>query len=307
VLPIAARFSGRSPSLRRSLILQLLGAMLWSAAPVAAQDPIGPSPFPEPTPRWVGHFTVFSANALLSGVTAGITRKVRGGSFSEGFARGVVGGGTVYAGEVIAVQRWDGAGLVGREVAAVGASVVRNAGEGRGALERVSLPLGPVRLHLGTGAGGGVRATVDLHTLFWIGYGLVEPALHFDAGASLSAGAPVFRTRDQMMIWRRSGNMMSGVAPAGAIFLADVPHQDADFRSYVFAHERVHTLQYDQLSHTVGDPLEKWLLGRFAAGRALSRFVDVNLLLWIAAAPGSEALVFEQRPWEMEAHFLAEP
>lgn len=258
-----------------------------------------------PDARWVGHFTVLSANSLLSGVTAGSVRKIRGGSFTEGFTRGLVGGGAVYIGKTVAVQRWDGAGLVGREIAAVGSSAIRNAGEGRGALERLTLPLGPVRLHVRPNSPGVISASVDLHSIFWTAYGILEPALHFDAGASLSAGAPVFRTRDQTFVWRDGGSRAMGMALAGTIFVAEVPQQSADDFARLFAHERVHVVQNDHLFHTIGDPLESWLLRRIPGVSDLSRVFDPNVLLWALAYPGGRMLHHRQRPWEMEAEFLA--
>jgi hypothetical protein len=67
----------------------LLGSAL-SAATLGAQEPVRSHPphgF-EPAPRWAGHFTVFSANALLSGALTGPLRQARGGSLSEGFVQG---------------------------------------------------------------------------------------------------------------------------------------------------------------------------------------------------------------------------
>jgi hypothetical protein len=290
---------------------------LWLAAGLLVAIPAGASAqYPQITvpgssdgeladSRWVGHFTVFSANALMSGVTAGTIRKIRGGSFSEGFTVGLVGGGAVYAGKAVAVQKWAGAGLVGREIAAVGSSVIRNAGEGRGALEMLALPLGPVRLHVRPSSPGSIRASLDLHNIFWTTYGILEPALHFDASASLSAGAPVFRTKDQTLVWGDGGSRAMGMALAGTIFLADVPQQSADDFARLFAHERVHVLQNDQLFYTMGDPVESWLLRQLPGGNDLSRVFDPNILLWAVAYPGGRMLHHRERPWEMEAEFLA--
>lgn len=84
---------------------------------------------------------------MLGGLTAGIVQRLRGGSFSDGFARGAVGGAVAYAGRRIAAERFDGAGLLGRQVGAVGASVVRNASERRPSLERLFFPAGPLHVY----------------------------------------------------------------------------------------------------------------------------------------------------------------
>lgn len=87
-------------------------------------------------------------NALLGGATAAGMRLIRGESASESwsaFWTGTLGGGVTYAGKRVAVERFGGAGFLGRELATVGGSMVRNASAGRGVLEELVLPVGPVR------------------------------------------------------------------------------------------------------------------------------------------------------------------
>ncbi len=93
-------------------------------------------------PHWAGEFAILSGNAVLSGVTAGVVQKLRGGSFRDGFVRGLTGGGVIYLGKRVAAERFSGAGLLGREVASLGTSMVRNASEGYGLLDDVVLPVG---------------------------------------------------------------------------------------------------------------------------------------------------------------------
>jgi len=291
----------------------VLAIVLGSAGAVPgttyAQDGHHPEPFPDAghasTPRWVGHFAIFSANALLGGVTGGVHRRLRGGSFADGLAGGMLGGAGTYVGKRVAARHWDGAGLVGRQVAALGTSASRNAGEGRGALEHVALPVGPVRVHVQSGAVRRVHASVDLHSLFWTGYGLAEPALAMDVGASLSAGAFVFRADHHEMRWRRSGSQFAGLAPPGNIFLAAHPDPGGADWNALFAHERVHILQYDQAFHTVVDPLETALLEQLAGLRRAHRYLDANLLLLLPSHLLNRAVEYGDQPWEIEAHFLA--
>src|SRR5688500_10942351 len=129
---------------QRLSYLLLVGLLLSGPRPLSAQTD---TTSVLTTPTWVGQFTVAGANALLSGVTAGVIQELRGGSFSDGFARGALGGVVIYAGKRVAMDRFAGAGLLGREVAAVGTSMVRNAADGVGLLDRVVLPVGPVRVY----------------------------------------------------------------------------------------------------------------------------------------------------------------
>ena len=134
------------------------------------------------TPRWrpdpgVGEVTFLGANTLIGALTGGIFQTLRGGSFADGFTRGALGGAVVYAGKRLSVERFSGAGFLGREIAAVGTSIVRNAGEGAATLRRLVLPVGPLRLYLQPKGSAVVNLKVDLYELAWLGYALAEPAL----------------------------------------------------------------------------------------------------------------------------------
>jgi hypothetical protein len=190
--------------MNRSTAASLLAAVLMALPlDVAAQcrpDPDGgEAECPLDAPRWVGQFTSISANAMIGGVTAGLTQYIRGGSFSRGFVKGMLGGGMVWAGKLVAAQRFSGSGLAGRELAAVGSSMVRNSGLGQGLLEELVLPVGPVRLYVRPGAPTPVVPKVDVVASAWLAYGIVESELDFDAVESISSGAPVFRTDGKVL------------------------------------------------------------------------------------------------------------
>jgi hypothetical protein len=256
-------------------------------------------------PGWTGHATAAGANALLGGLTAGGLQKLRGGSFQDGFTRGLLGGTVVYAGKRVAAERFDGAGLLGREIAAVGASVVRNAGEGRPALERITLPLGAARLEVRTGAEAGVGARIDAHGVFWMLYGVLDPNLTFDAGASLSSGATVFRAPNQRL--HLAGQTAVGMAFPGTIFLGG-PHPDGTGRAAeTFAHERVHIIQHDQAFLFWDEPLQRALAPRVPGVRTVYSVADVDLVFSGVAVLGALLLPHPQRPWEAEALLLTRP
>jgi len=289
----------------RALLLPLCGMVLLPLAPPAAAQR-GAEPPLDP-PGWVGELTGLGVNALLGGLTGGAMQMARGGSFQDGFARGSLGGGLIYGGKRIAVERFAGAGLLGREVAAVGASVVRNASEGRPGLERLVLPLGPVRLHVRNDGGPRLRAKLDLMTLLATGYAVAAPELEWDADASLSAGAPVFRVEDRLL--RGTGGEddpeeigAAGITRAGAVYLSDFPGLEFEEN---FAHERVHVIQHDAFFWTWTSPAEEWALGLLPGGEALGRHLDLNLSPLVTRGLALAFKRYEDRPWELEAEFLA--
>ncbi|HEX8361384.1 MAG TPA: hypothetical protein VF613_14820 [Longimicrobium sp.] len=281
-----------------SRVLACALSALVLAAPAAAQE--------GGRPAWVADFTVVSANVLFGGLSAGAVQKARGGSFRDGFARGAAGGLGVYAGKRIAVGRWEGAGLVGRQVASVGSSVVWNAGQGRPSLEEVALPLGPVRFYVRPRGGGPrVRARVDALSLAATLYAVARPELEWDARRSLSSGAAVFQAPDHGL--SLGGEGAAALAYPGNVYLGATRGQDAEYLAHSFAHERVHNLQADQIYFALGRPLQEATLNRLPGGRVLGRWVDFDLSMLGIAARAAAIDEHGGRPWEMEAIELVAP
>src|SRR5690606_16767082 len=214
-----------------------------------------------------------------------------------------IGGAGVYAGKRIAVERFDGAGLLGREVAAVGSSIVRNASDGVPVLDRLILPVGPVRLYIGPAAGPR-RIRIDALSLGWTVYGILERKVSLDWSESLSAGAPVFVTRGTVI--RHLGDRQTtGVAESGIIIVAGVPAFGAAHRRRTLAHERVHVIQGDHIFTTWTDPLEELLLPLLPGGRAFGRFADIGLSTSVLSLLVPIFPEHDDRPWELESTFLA--
>jgi len=254
------------------------------------------------SPRWAGEFAALSANGLLGGLTAGVTRRMRGGSFQDGFMRGLLGGAASWAGKRVAAARFDGAGLLGREVSAAGASLVRNAGDARPLLDRLWLPLGPVWLEVG--AGRGVRARLDVVAAAWTMYAVAEPELELDGGASLSSGAFLFRTHGKLLRTHDNDDA-AGTANGSVIFLADIPAYGAAFRERAAAHERIHVLQEDQLAIQWTDPALRWAADRAGLPAAANRFLLYNVSAELMRVLGGLIPTYRDRPWELEAAFFA--
>ncbi|HEU0016648.1 MAG TPA: hypothetical protein VFQ45_23400 [Longimicrobium sp.] len=276
-----------------------------SASPVAAQAVTPPGTQQPPlsrTPGWAREGGVLAANMVFGGVMGGIAQELRGGSFRDGFSRAALGGAAVYAGKRIAVEDFAGAGLLGREVAAVGSSVMWNAGAGRPSLSRVMLPVGPVNVYVTPGARRPVHLKADLAALIATGYAIAAPELELDAGESLSSGAMVFRAPAHLFRFP-SGEVVSGAAYSGTVYLSDAPDPWADERT--LPHERVHVIQMDQLFLGAGAHADAWLAAQVPGGRTLHRWVDVNSSLVPFWLLGRAIRRHDQRPWEVEANLMA--
>lgn len=291
------------PVLGMTVLLTVAATQLQGRQSRAMEAPVAP---------WGEHAAVFGINAALGGVTSGILRAARGGSFWEGLAGGAAGGGLVYAGKRITVEHFDGAGFVGREVAAVGNSIVHNMAEGVGMFDHLLVPVGPlpVRLLVAPGAGTPVTPKLDVVSLGSLVYGLVTPRYSLDIGTSLLEGAAVFhesagrRGRQPPRVpvgemSEREGRVASAVG--SSIFL----NADVVSDPIVFAHERVHVIQFDFVLAAWSDRLDDWLLQGVPS---VAPYVKLNGLI---AAMGMANQTFflpgerNHLPWEREAIFLS--
>lgn len=285
----------------RAVAVVALG--LSGAAPVAAAQ-ANPSQHNErwETRAWMGDVTFLSANALIAGLTAGILQAVRNQSFQDGFARGAFGGALSYGGRRVAVEDFWGAGLLGRQISAVGGSAVRNASESRAAFSRVSLPVGPINVYLQRYGDARLKAKLDIQGAVWLLSAVIDERLEMDGGASLSAGAPVFRTpRHRLGL---PGDHARGISVGGIIVLGY--EADKSQNHDVFAHERVHVLQYDFMQEVWGDPLEGWIGNKIPGGRSVMRVIRPGVMM-----PGLQSSMVRlldvqwgDRPWEIEAEYL---
>src|SRR5512133_49653 len=103
----------------------LLALCLLALAPAILSAQCLPTPIPpdeappctQRYPHWAGELASIGGNALLGGLSAGIMQELRGGSFRSGFTRGALGGTAIYVGKRIDAERFEGAGLLGRQVA----------------------------------------------------------------------------------------------------------------------------------------------------------------------------------------------
>lgn len=291
---------------RSRRLLKIVCAMLALCAvvprPAAAQGTSAEDGVWE-APSWVGDVTFLGANAILAGVTAGIRQALSGGSFEEGFTKGAFGGAIAYGGRRLAVRDFAGAGFLGRQLSAVGISIASNAADGVPVLSRFTLPVGPVSVDLRRDDGLSAGVRVDANATAALLGAVMDERLEWDARASLSAGAPVFRAPRHIPAGS-TGNGALGIARAGTVVLG----RDAENvpGTAVLAHERVHVLQYDFLQALWGDPLEMWFGARLPFGETVLRFVRPGVIAPTLHEAVSSAidLDWRDRPWEIEASFL---
>jgi hypothetical protein len=242
--------------------------------------------------------TFLGANTLLGALSGGALQKIRGGSFRDGFVRGALGGAVAYGGRRVVVKDFRGAGLLGRQVSAVGISIARNAGEGEPSLSRLSFPVGPLTFDWQRGGSGSLGLRIDARSAGWMVAAAFEDRLEMDWGASLSAGTAVFQAPRH-----RLGTLEDphhGQAIGSLILLSRDPSR------HTLGHERVHVLQQDFGRELWGYPLERWIAGFLPGGEKVTTWVDPGIFYGGLTWSLSELFDVERhnQPWEVEADFL---
>ncbi len=234
------------------------------------------------------------SNVVLGGLTAGIGEHRRRGSFWRAFGRGALGGGVAFVGKQVSAARFTGAGLLGRQVTAVGGSMVNNATAARPLFARIVLPLGPARVYAQPGSPDPVHVKLDAAGLIGIGYAATRPAARLDIETSLSSGAPVFEVGDE---W---GHRAAHVA--GVILMTDhtIPREGRS----ALAHERVHVGQYDFAFLAWSEPVEQWMADRGGMIGKLHRYVDLSANIAVFGALNF-VVPAQVSPWEQEAYLLS--
>jgi len=188
--------------------------------------------------------------------------------------------------------------------------MVRNASELRPVLQHLVLPVGPLRVHLdrsGASALPGTRVKIDLNNVVMTAYAMTRRELDLDLGSSISAGAPVFRAPGYFFGEEGADSALaSGTVSESTIFLSEVTWRTREEDREIFAHERVHILQRDQLFLTLADPAGERLIHTVPVLRRLDKYVDIHFTGFIFPALSIAFRDYERRPWELEAFYLSE-
>jgi hypothetical protein len=241
-------------------------------------------------------------NVALGGFTAGVRQWRGDGSFLDGLWRGAIGGAGTYAGKRIVTSDFTGSGIVGRGVAAVGASMTRNASEAKPLFDRLILPVGFVRLHWRP-VNGDFHASIDVAAVGAIaGIYMSDLGASLDVARTLESGAPVFMARD----WQRDSGW-SGRHIFGAVLLRGdevLSYEHEQRLERALHHERVHVLQYDQAFILWNDQIEHALLGALGSPDWVMRRFDLSLTP-VAVSGLKVVLPHGLQVWEDEAHMLA--
>lgn len=294
--------------MRRSRVAGVAAlAAVVVASPLVAQ----PAPRPEPPPAHdhgvltpltsrdrVAHLAV---NGALGGFTAGMYALARGKNPWRAALAGIGGGVIMGTGKQVAARRFDGAGLLGRQLSAVGTSLVRVASEDT---LLILMPLGPMTFEVRPRATDRVRPRFNLVGTGTVLYYAIRGDTRFDLASSLSAGAPVFRFPTQTVSTR--DGVIFGRMDFGTIVMGADPIVWDQRRRMTLPHEAVHVIQYDYLEHALTLPPERALLRMLGVSERIRRHVDVGLVSVMLAGVLQMHMDYDDRPWEREAVILTE-
>lgn len=242
-----------------------------------------------------------AVNGALGGFSAAMFALARGKNPWRAALMGFGGGVAMGAGKQVAGRRFDGAGLIGRQLSAVGTSVVRSASDDT---MIVLVPLGPMTLEVRPRAVDRVRPRVNLVGSGTMLYYVIRPDTRLDLGATLSAGAPVFRFPTETVSTR--DGIIFGRMDFGTILLGAEPSVPDAQRRVTLPHESIHVAQYDFLEHALALPPERAILRKLGVGERFLRHVDIGVISVMLAGVLQMHMGYDERPWEREAVLLTE-
>ncbi|HEY7406703.1 MAG TPA: hypothetical protein VH638_00420 [Gemmatimonadaceae bacterium] len=293
--------------MRRILLLGAAGVAIL--APVTEALAQGQPPKPPPPPEQefrrplsggdrLAHLGV---NGALGGFSAAMYALARGKNPWRAALVGFGGGVAMGAGKQVAARRFDGSGLIGRQLAALGTSVVRSASEDTLVM---MVPVGPMTLEVRPSAVDRVRPRVNLVSAGTVLYYIVRADTRIDWDATLSAGAPVFRFPTETVATR--DGVIFGRMDFGTILLGAAPPVLDPQRRMTLPHEATHVVQYDFLEQALSLPPERAILRKLGVSEGWLRHVDVGAISVMLAGVLQMHMDYEDRPWEREAVLLTE-
>ncbi len=269
----------------------LLVAFWAHIRPPAALATQLPEPW-TPSDRF-GETAYIGLNGLLGAITAGIEAYLTDRPLADALLGGAAGGVLGYAGKRVAVEDFRGSGMLGRQLSAVGASLVRNAGTEDRLLASLMFPLGPLRIHVDPYERRIEHVRLQLHEAGALIYALTRDELELDWGESLSSGAPVFIVQNGTIL--HDGQEANGVTVAGVV-IVEGTHRVS--RDRVLRHERVHVIQHDFAAHAIAGPVDDWFFRRVPALSPLGAYLEPAFAtLLVGLSPFADAR-------EAEASFL---
>jgi hypothetical protein len=291
--------------MRRVALLGVAGlAALMPLAEAVAQQQPTQEPLPE---QILGHLSSgervahLAVNGALGGFSAAMFALARGKNPWRAALQGFGGGVVMGAGKQVAGKRFDGSGLIGRQLASLGTSVVRSASEDTTV---VILPVGPMTFEIRPSAVDRVRPRVNLVAATTLLYYVIRSDTRVDLGATFSAGAPVFRFPTETVSTR--DGIIFGRMDFGTIVLGASPTILDTQRRMTLPHESIHIVQYDFLEQALSLPPERAILRKLGVGEGFLRHIDVGAISVMLAGVLQMHMDYEDRPWEREAVILTE-
>jgi hypothetical protein len=236
-------------------------------------------------------------NAAIGVVVGAMWAAIRRTSVIKGAGQGLAGGLIISEGRQTAARTFQGAGLIGREISAVGVSLVASVGK---PATTFSFPFGPLSVQYAKGAFDWRVQVADC--VITVATAL-SPHTSFDLGLSLSAGVPVFRTHGSGVTGLQ-GTDASGITQGAVIWLEPTAFV-SDYRTrQVLGHESVHVTQEDFVQNALALPIESAVLEQTSAGRSFLRHFDLGVLGDASALLLAHLIPYRSQPWEKEAYGL---
>jgi len=194
----ARRVSSRGVVLIRPVRFAALGLFLWSVTAVPGEAQQLSIDRPE---------TYLVGNAMLAGGVALVRSFWSGADPAEAFLEGAIGGTVTYAGQRIASTGDPARMFAGHQLAALGANIARNAGDGVPLLSDLILPLYPFYVRVRAGSADPFQIQLSTASLRAIGFALFYSPNdeQIDWKRTLALGIPVFRSEHGALQYRRGG------------------------------------------------------------------------------------------------------
>jgi hypothetical protein len=270
--------------------LLIVVALVYGRGEAYAQQPV--------SARTTSDAKLLVVNVALGGLTAGVWRVVTRKPLVGGLVRGAAAGAVVYAGKKIIAEETPLAWWGGRQIAAIASSEVVNAAESLPILERVVLPLGPIRFHVDRLAPRKVMPRLDALQSIAIVAFAIHPATRFSAKESLATGVVVFVNESRKF---------DGYHVAGVISLTEALTSGflVACKRSILSHELIHASQYDFTFTAWSDATQTAISRRVRTAAFITRFIDVNLTLPLPYAV-NRLMEYNDRPWEIEAYSLVD-
>ncbi len=222
-------------------------------------------------------------NMALGAATAGISEAGAGRSFWKGALKGSLGGAAVFAGKCLVAQRSSTTDWIANGVVGVGSSIVANASAGKGVLDAITIPIGPLLISRDNTTSQ-FSARVDVPSVATTTYFGLQSHNTWMPRQTFEHGSIFFEDFNGGEDWQ-----------AARVLLLR-PHASKE----AIAHELTHSAQATFVTIAWEEPLEGALLSGIPGGPWLHRHVELGVLSLVWAGLNSKMAVWD-RPWEKEA------